>query len=123
MKRFAFLFFLLPFTGCGDGLITVSGEVTWENQPVEKGIIRFEPFDGLGPSAEANVEKGRYSLRMAKGKKRIRVYSYVEKGRRYPFGKEAGPAIDYKQVIPPEYNDQSTLTTDVQEKMKYDFIQ
>lgn len=121
MRWFVWLLFLVIVTGCGDGLIPVAGSVQWNSLPVEKGTIRFEPVDKQGPSAEAIIENGRYSVRMTPGKKLVRIYSFVEKSRRYPFGEAAGPAIDYRQVIPMEFNDQTTLITEITQKTQFNF--
>jgi hypothetical protein len=48
--------------GCGSGSSTVSGEVTYEGQPVGGGFITFLPADGKGPSVGGALENGRYTV-------------------------------------------------------------
>ena len=51
---------LLP--GCGSAAATVSGEVTYEGQPVGDGYISFTPADGKGKDAGAPIANGRYTV-------------------------------------------------------------
>ncbi len=46
--------------GCGSPAATVSGEVTYEGQPVGDGYISFTPADGKGKDAGAPIANGRY---------------------------------------------------------------
>jgi len=46
--------------GCGSAAATVSGEVTYEGQPVGDGYISFTPADGKGKDAGAPIANGRY---------------------------------------------------------------
>ena len=46
--------------GCGSAAATVSGEVTYEGQPVGDGYISFTPADGRGKDAGAPIANGRY---------------------------------------------------------------
>jgi hypothetical protein len=59
--RFFFLLaFLLP--ACGGNLSSVSGEVSYEGQPIEKGWINFAPADGKGPTAGRPITNGKYEI-------------------------------------------------------------
>lgn len=53
--------FLLPSAGCGKPTF-VTGTVTYEGQPVEKGAISFVPKEGQGPTAGAMIEGGKYRV-------------------------------------------------------------
>ena len=46
--------------GCGGGMATVSGKVTYDGSPVEDGTITFLPADGKGPSAGGKISGGSY---------------------------------------------------------------
>lgn len=48
--------------GCGDSSSTVTGEVTYDGQPVGDGMITFLPADGKGPPAGGRIANGRYSV-------------------------------------------------------------
>ena len=48
--------------GCGGGAASVSGEVTFNGEPVGDGFITFLPADGKGPSAAGPIEGGHFAL-------------------------------------------------------------
>ena len=48
--------------GCNSNAATVSGDVTFEGQPVEEGQIEFIPSDGKGQTASGPIAKGRYAI-------------------------------------------------------------
>ncbi len=52
---------LLAATGCGSSAV-LTGDVTYDGQPVEKGAITFFPTDGLGPTTGAEIRGGRYRV-------------------------------------------------------------
>jgi hypothetical protein len=70
-KNVSCLVFAIPIVtavlGCGDssGLPTryrVSGTVTYNGKPLERGTISFAPADGKGRAAGGTITDGRYSL-------------------------------------------------------------
>ena len=106
---------LLLVAGCGqgDGLVDVSGKVTIDGQTPEKGTIRFEPANGQGPSAEQVIDAGAYKLRVAPGEKKVLIYAYKKIGE-HPITGPGSPMVDdLKQLVPPKFNDQTTLKADI----------
>src|SRR6516162_6805027 len=51
---------LLP--GCGSSTATVSGEVTYDGQPVGDGYVTFTPADGKGKDAGGPITGGHYEV-------------------------------------------------------------
>jgi hypothetical protein len=49
-------------SGCGPPMAAVSGEVTYDGQPVEDGYITFTPADGKGKDAGGPIATGRYRV-------------------------------------------------------------
>jgi hypothetical protein len=47
-------------SGCGPSTGTVSGQVTFDGNPVESGHILFTPADGKGKDTGAPIAAGRY---------------------------------------------------------------
>ena len=63
---------LLP--GCGASTATVSGEVTYDGQPVGDGYITFTPADGNGRDAGGEIKDGRYQVtELPPGPKLVKV--------------------------------------------------
>jgi len=70
----------LTVTGCGDGKVKVSGQVTFQQQPVEQGSIRFEGADGQGPTDGSMIANGHYSTSVVPGKKTVQIEGYRKVG-------------------------------------------
>ncbi len=116
---------LLSLTiGCsGDGLNAVSGTVTLDGQPIEKGTIEFMPVDGKGPTAAAVIEEGAYRARVAAGPKQVRIVGYRKTGeRRIVPGDASSPKIDIQeQIVPARYNTSSELHCEIGVANRHDF--
>jgi hypothetical protein len=110
--------------GCGDGekLFDVSGTVTFDNKPVPKGMVYFDPdptAGGSGPQGFAPLEDGVFDT--AKGGKGIRGGGYVIRvaghngkvANENPWGAPLFNEYEFKRVLPKE---NSTLTIDVPKK-------
>jgi hypothetical protein len=126
---------LLGFVGgCGSGAakLGLQGTVTYRDGPIEKGRIDFIPIDGTtGPSVGAPISQGRYVVAadqgvVAAGTYQVRITAYRKTGRKEPNRVDrGGPPIDVEEnIIPSNYNTQSTLKVHVAEtpdKNKLDF--
>jgi hypothetical protein len=103
--------------GCGrsDGLTAVSGTVSYDGQPVKKGTVTFLPADGNGPTAAAVIADGKYSVKVAPGRKLVRIEGYKVLGRRpYNPGNPKSPMVDkQEQILPQRYNAKSELTREI----------
>lgn len=49
-------------SGCGGGAASVSGEVTYNGEPVANGSITFLPVDGKGSTAGGPIEDGHFAV-------------------------------------------------------------
>lgn len=111
---------VVTFTGCENtgGKVAVSGAVTLQGQPVEKGTIDFLLPEATQSTAQASIEKGQYSLPalqgLLPGKYRVKI-SAIEAfditPEEYAAGKQAPPP---KERIPAKYNTASQEMVDVQ---------
>jgi hypothetical protein len=108
--------------GCGKGIGSVEGRVTFDNQPVEEGAISFESADKQGPSSGGTIQDGQYRIeRVPPGKKVVRITAQRKTGKKIPlesmFPKGMVPAgvmtDEIIKYVPAKYNDQSELTADV----------
>ena len=114
-------------TGCGsDGppRYQVTGEVTFDGQPVTDGQIIFTPKDSdLGPDAGI-IKDGKFSFLSKEGDKKVSI----EASRKVP-GKmqsdfKGGEVPVFEAYIPAKYNKQTTLeatVTDVAADNKFEF--
>ncbi len=102
-------------SGCGPSEPVVRGRVTYKDQPLTSGEVRFFPSSGPSRSALINAE-GMYEIKNApEGDVRIAVISQKSAGT--PVGPKASvkkPAADAaplerpKSAIPEKYNDPKT---------------
>ena len=101
--------------GCGgDNLIAISGTVTFDGEPVERGTISFLPVDGLGPTAAAIITNGEYHTEVAPGEKRLEIHGYAKIGEQRPWGNDAPVEELFEEMLPPRYHDESMLRYDAQ---------
>ena len=67
---------LLAAAGCGRSA-DLSGNVSYDGQPVESGTITFVPADGGGPTAGALITEGRYRARdLSPGSKVVQIQGF-----------------------------------------------
>lgn len=107
-----FSFVVFFAAGCGS-TATVTGQVTYEGEPIKEGWIRFQPADGKGPDAAAPISDGRYTVaNMLPGPKVVNVHatkqinfakSTEELAKRHAENKAKGDAsglVDPADIIP-----------------------
>jgi hypothetical protein len=114
------VFSLATLIGCSDpqNRQDISGEVKLFGQPIEDGVINFEPLDGQGTGDGAMIRNGEYRIGRAKGLTpgKYRVTIYAGDG-----GSGAGDASPDppknrgkgKERVPPAYNTKSDVVREV----------
>ena len=116
---FAFLCFA---AGCGDSYAppraAVSGKITLDGKPLSQGTISFVPL-AEGVAASGEITNGQFSIPAEKGPSpgncRIEVLSFQETGEKVAGISDdaSGMTAATKQVIPKEFNTDSTLEESV----------
>lgn len=101
--------------GCGPSgpeTYEVSGEVTFDGQPVAEGQIVFRSAEGSSASWAGAIKDGRYALAATAGKKRVEITAtrQVQTAQDSPSGQGA---FTFESYIPAKYNSQSELTVEV----------
>lgn len=111
---------LLALAGCGGDSIertVVQGKVTFDGQPVAKGIILFVPEQGtVGAPVQCQIENGEFSSANQTSDKRgavvgpnkVEITAYKESGKQIknPDGVMEAEVIQY---IPAKYNTKTEL--------------
>jgi hypothetical protein len=119
---------LLAAAGCTppQTLLPVTGTVTLDGQPFGDGndaVIRFEPTDGQGNSAESFITAGKFSVQLTPGtyKASITWSKKTGKVRQGVAGPGSGVEVS-EQVIPTKYNTRTELRAEVtSQKTRHDF--
>ena len=121
----SFLFALVLLAGCQEKSqlqrTIVSGQVTYQGKPVERGRLRFVPIEGTkGPPAGAVIEGGSYTVKalggVSVGTARVEIKAYREIG---PPPDPQSPASAMhvrpgKQYLPEKYNKKSELKVTIE---------
>ncbi|GAG42912.1 unnamed protein product [marine sediment metagenome] len=108
------------FVGCGDSgpkRYPVTGEVTWEGQPLPDGDILFTPVDGGVPDA-GKVIDGKFEMQAVAGPKNVSIFATRETGE-VDATMGVAPRESY---LPVRYNDATKLTADVDPAAENQFV-
>jgi len=115
---------LVLFSGCGpadDGRRSVSGTVTFQGQPLDRGNIMFVPPDGLGSQTGAVIANGTYEIPseqgLLPGRYKVAISSADGDVPADP-NTPPGPSGNFTSVdrIPKEYNTESKLEAEVKDQ-------
>jgi hypothetical protein len=60
-------------SGCGGSVASISGDVTYNGEPVGNGYITFTPSDGKGPITGGAIENGHYQVELTPGPKLVKI--------------------------------------------------
>lgn len=103
---------VLPLlVGCGGpARAQVTGTVTLDGQPLETGMISFEPIGGDGQSAGGGIKDGRYTLDASPGEMRVAIRANKVVGKTKLYNTPDSPTIDkVEEIIPARYYAPSEL--------------
>lgn len=102
-------------SGGGDDLVTVTGSVSFNGQPVETGTIQFTPADGQGSPVGGEIADGSFSIRTTPGPKKVSIYGEKVVAReRREFAPPGQEVYEIKEnYIPSQFNDATILAFDV----------
>lgn len=121
LRTYCAILITICVAGCGkssDGREAVSGSVTFNGAPLAQGTIEFTSVDGSQQSG-GEISQGEYFVPaeqgLLPGKYVVRIYSTEEAASSAPPGPPGPEAatVRNRQLIPPQYNTQSTLTAEV----------
>ncbi|MDR1140371.1 MAG: hypothetical protein LBL62_01675 [Planctomycetaceae bacterium] len=117
--------FCLSLMGCnGDGLnrTSVSGKVTFDGKPVEKGFIMFKPEPGtLCPDVGGQIKEGIYSIPQKDGpvvgSYTVGIMASAPTGKKIKAPMTGIETEEMVQIIPQQYTGvmgKSQLTTNIE---------
>ncbi len=121
---FCLIVALLSLSGCGgDGpeRAEVRGRVLLDGEPIQEGIINFEPTEGTqGPGTGGSIKEGSYHLPRHQGpvigKNRVVLRAFRQSKQKIQDPTAPPGTLVYArvQVFPPEYSDKSTIVKVIQ---------
>ena len=107
---------LLCFTGCGPESNTayISGTVSIDGKPTDKGSISFIPVNGQGPTAGAEIKDGKFNSQAALGECKVEVRVPKVVGKKKLYDTPDSPIQDVmEEVLPSKFNEASELRIDI----------
>jgi hypothetical protein len=115
------------FTACSQGpaVGTVTGEVTFDGQPVKDGHVLLTPLDGNGQTGGGTIRDGKLlAEKVPAGKMKVELHGNKIVGKRKAYDTPESPwEDDVAELLPPKYNFKSDLTLEVKrgaQDVKYD---
>ena len=117
IKTYSAMFCLFCLIGCESRveMVEIHGEVTYNNKPVQKGIVNFFPADGKGRSAAGIIADGKYAAKVPLGPKQVNIMAFRVTDKRHaePMNPNS-PVVDVEeQILPDCYNVKTTLTCEI----------
>ena len=105
---------LLVSCGPRDPRVTIQGTVSLDGKPLPGGQVVFIPKNTAIRAEGAAVRDGGFTIRVHKGPHRVEINAAAAEQRNV--GPNAPPeaGVVTRSVIPPRFNEKSTLTFDVQ---------
>lgn len=102
-------------SGCSEQRGTVSGQVTLNGQPLDKGMIVFNSLDpGSQASASADIVNGRYTLETTAGQKQVQITAPIVTGTRPEYAGPGAPVVEItEERLPARYHSASELTFEI----------
>ena len=117
----ALTFSLVCLSGCGDGKpkrYKVTGTVTFDGKPIEKGEILISPVDGRGRPDAGRIINGSYEFKVTDGEKRVEITASStdpELVGELPKVEGMAPGINIpREYIPERYNESSELRVTIE---------
>jgi hypothetical protein len=129
LRPILYIFVVAPLVSAGcstePAMGTVSGEVTFDGQPLKDGRVQFTPLDGKGQTGGEPIKDGKFTAKVpvANMKVEISANKVVGKHRVYEGDPNSPVTEDVVELIPPKYNFNSELMLDVKpgsQTVKYD---
>lgn len=112
----AFLGMVLLFVGCqGERTADVTGTVTVDDKPLEKGSIAFVPADLKGQTAGGPITDGKYAVKVGLGTMKVEIRYPKVVGKKKDYDAPGGKFYDtYDESLPEKYHNETELKLDVQ---------
>ncbi len=113
-RIFSFVGFIVLLLGCGDGMGQVTGTVTFNGTPIEKGSISFYPVDGKAVTTGGKIKDGAYSVRVPIGEMQVKISMGKITGHKKLYDGPNSPVQPLtEEALPAKYNQDTELRLDV----------
>ena len=101
-------------SGCGPASATVSGTVTVDGKPVERGSITYSAADEIPGTATSEITGGAYQIKTVVGKKHVMISALKVIGKRKESDAPDSPIVELtEEILPARFNTETQLTFEV----------
>jgi hypothetical protein len=107
---------IVLLAGCSDNRTAeVTGMVTVDGKPVEKGSISFIPEDGNGVTGGGEIKNGKYTAtKVSPGTAKVQIRVPIVVGKKKLYDTPDSPSRDlFEESLPKRFNDKTDLRYDV----------
>ena len=104
------------FVGCGpeSNVAKISGTISIDGKPTQKGAISFTPVSGKGPTAGTEIKDGKYTSEAAIGECKVEVRVPKVVGKKKLYDTPDSPEQELmEEVLPAKYNEVTELRVDI----------
>jgi hypothetical protein len=114
-RRRCWLILLFAIAGCGDGKASVRGTVTFDGQPVARGMITLVKTEGELVREGAVITAGEFEAHVPPGKYKIELNAQKVVNTRTQKGFDGKDEVVEvtDELFPPRYNTQTELMKDL----------
>ena len=121
--KFPFYLALLSTTlflaGCGSsGTVKVTGQVSFQNQPITEGEILFTPTDGKTGSVAAKIAQGKFTCEVPMGPQQVSVTAFREVPGKFDLSNPGQQNPLLEMYIPPQFNSKTELRAEISSASK-----
>ncbi|MGL4550490.1 MAG: hypothetical protein ACRC33_04835 [Gemmataceae bacterium] len=116
LRILSLAFLVAVLAGCGGPpaptTVKVSGKLSYDGKPVDKGSVSFLPLSGGQPPDVLTVVGGMFEGDVTVGKKKLEFYSFVP-GKAPPKDTPGGDGPITMNILPAQYNSESKEAKDI----------
>jgi hypothetical protein len=104
--RFGFLLAILLMSGCGDsGMARVTGTVTVDGVPLEKGSISFFPVESNARTTGGEIKAGQYVVQVPVGQMKVCINAAKVVGKKKFYDTpDSRERTLFAEMLPAEYS-------------------
>lgn len=103
-------------TGCGpeSNVAFITGTISIDGKPADKGSISFIPVNGQGPTAGTEFKEGKYASQAALGECKVEVRVSKVVGKKKLYDTPDSPVQDLmEEVLPAKFNEATELRVEI----------
>ena len=114
VRAFSFMLIASFVFACGCGpeskMATITGTVTIDGTPPEKGSISFIPVDGMTSTAGATIDQGKFTSEVPIGESKVEIRVPKVVGKKKLYDTPDSPEQEImEEVLPAKFNESTEL--------------